>query len=322
MTAARAARSRPPIALPLAFAVAAGAGLSLQALISGKLRVELRSAELAGATAVVVSWTGLMIIAVASGAVRRAWRAYPSGFRPPPWWILVSVNGALYVIVGAAAAAKIGVAVLTVALVCGQALGGLASDHAGLSTAGRRHVTRARAAGVVLAVVAVVIGAVDAPGHFEAGLLALAVLTGALLTVQQAALSHMTRLTGEPFVAAWVNTSVALVTIIVVVLVTSGGAIPDGASSPAIVHLLAPGLIGVAFLIMVAVVVRVLGLLRLTLAVVAGQAVGALGLDLIAPAPDRPVTAATVISVVLTFAAVAISSAGMPSRRDAAPIEP
>jgi transporter family-2 protein len=51
--------------------------------------------------------------------------------------------------------------------------------------------------------------------------------------------------------------------------------------------------------------------LRLGLATVAGQTTGALVIDLIAPAPGEAVTAATVVGVVLTLAAVAISGRGL-----------
>jgi transporter family-2 protein len=52
--------------------------------------------------------------------------------------------------------------------------------------------------------------------------------------------------------------------------------------------------------------------LRLGLAMVAGQMAGALIVDLIAPARGAPVTTATVIGVVLTMVAVVISGRGRP----------
>jgi hypothetical protein len=48
------------------------------------------------------------------------------------------------------------------------------------------------------------------------------------------------------------------------------------------------------------------------LAIVAGQAVGALAIDLVAAPPGEAVTTLTIVSVILTFAAVAVS--GLPSR--------
>jgi transporter family-2 protein len=58
---------------------------------------------------------------------------------------------------------------------------------------------------------------------------------------------------------------------------------------------------------MAAVTVRILGVLRLGLATVAGQLVGAIVLDLVAPAQGHGVAPATVVGALLTFVAVGIS---------------
>jgi uncharacterized membrane protein YdcZ (DUF606 family) len=57
---------------------------------------------------------------------------------------------------------------------------------------------------------------------------------------------------------------------------------------------------------MASVVSRV-GLLRLMLALVAGQAAGGLALDLVAPPVAHPVTAFTIVGVVLLIGAASIS---------------
>jgi len=57
-------------------------------------------------------------------------------------------------------------------------------------------------------------------------------------------------------------------------------------------------------------IVSRLGVLRLILAMTAGQAIGGLGLDIVAPARGEMVTAGTVIGVVLACAAVLVSGRG------------
>jgi uncharacterized membrane protein YdcZ (DUF606 family) len=52
-------------------------------------------------------------------------------------------------------------------------------------------------------------------------------------------------------------------------------------------------------------VVQVIGVLRFVLAFIAGQSIGALAVDLLAPANDKTVTPVVVLSVALTLAAVA-----------------
>jgi transporter family-2 protein len=66
------------------------------------------------------------------------------------------------------------------------------------------------------------------------------------------------------------------------------------------------------FVAVAAVVVRRLGVLRLGLAVIAGQLLGGLLLDLSAPVSDAGVDALTVAGVALTFVAVFLS--GRPAR--------
>ena len=63
-----------------------------------------------------------------------------------------------------------------------------------------------------------------------------------------------------------------------------------------------------------ATAVETLGVLRLGLAMVARQMAEALAVDLVVPAPGEAVTAATVIAVVLTMVAVAVSGRGQPAR--------
>jgi len=70
------------------------------------------------------------------------------------------------------------------------------------------------------------------------------------------------------------------------------------------------GLLGGFVVVVSATAVQTLGVLRLGLATVAGQTTGALLIDLIAPAPGEAVTVGTVIGVILTIAAVAISGRG------------
>jgi transporter family-2 protein len=67
------------------------------------------------------------------------------------------------------------------------------------------------------------------------------------------------------------------------------------------------GLCGAFVVVVGAAAVQTLGVLRLGLAVVAGQTLGALAVDLIAPAEGEKVTVATVVGVLLTLAAVWVS---------------
>jgi transporter family-2 protein len=82
------------------------------------------------------------------------------------------------------------------------------------------------------------------------------------------------------------------------------------------------GLLGATVAVLLARVVAVLGALRVVLAVVAGQSLGGLVIDLVAPVPGEAVRLGTVVGVALTIAAVAVSGRGAPASRGPAAPQP
>jgi transporter family-2 protein len=296
--------ARPRTALPTAAAVATGSGIAVQSYINGRLGQSLGSGELA---ATFNNVSGLAILAaatLATGAGSRAVRHW-AGVRP--WHLLAGLGGALMVTTGAIAAPKMGVALLSLALVCGQSSGSLVADRAGLSPAGRHNVTAPRVVGVLIAVCAVAISALGAHSNPQTGLLALAIVAGVAMALQQAANGHVARTTGEPIFASTVNFFVGSIALIVAAAIATGLTPEHGwAAAPAPEYL--GGLIGVVAATSMAIVVSRLGVLRLMLAVIAGQACGGLIVDLIAPVHGETVTAATFAGVALTFVAVLVSA--------------
>jgi bacterial/archaeal transporter family-2 protein len=293
------------IALALGFG--AGAGLAIQAFVNGRLARSLGSAPLAAVVNQGVGLAGLLTLAVATGALVRARRRLRvTGW--PRWWHFVAfMNGALFVTVTSAAAPKVGIALLTVALVAGQTGGSLVVDRFGLSPAGRRLVTAPRLFGAALALVAIALGGVGRHGDPHAGLLALALVAGAGMAVVQAALGHVARLAGEPLVAAGLSFAIGGVVILVIAFVVTAGVPPNGWSA-APPELWIGGLIGASTGVVMAFAVQRLGVLRLTLAIVAGQSAAGIVIDLIAPAHHESVTMLMVVSVLLTFVSVVVSS--------------
>jgi transporter family-2 protein len=297
----------PRRALLLAFT--AGAAISVQAYINGRLGRAFDSAYVAASINNLVALLVALAVVVATGALPRGLARMRALGRPPLWQFTGGLAGAALVLVSAAAAPEVGVALLTVAIVCGSTGGSLPVDAAGLGPAGRRPVTAPRVAGVLLAVAATVLSAVGARGHVDVLLLTLALLAGMSLAVQSAANGRLAQRSGEPFLASLINTTIgfsalALVTIAVVALAGVAG------SAPGNPLLYLGGVCGAFVVVSGAAAVQTLGVLRLGLATVAGQMAGALAVDLIAPAPGESVTATTVIGVVLTMVAVLISGRG------------
>jgi transporter family-2 protein len=299
----------PPRAL--AMAILAGGAISLQSYVNGRLGGDVGSPTVAAAINNMVATVATVAIVLATGALPRGIARLRALGRPPLWYFLGGLGGAALVLVSAAAAPEVGVALLTVALVCGSTAGSLPVDSAGLGPAGKRPITTYRVAGVLLAIGATVIGAVGSRGDLQVLLLSLALIAGIGMALQAAANGQLAKASGEPFVALLVNVLLGFVALgavaLVAVATTSLDALP---TNPA---LYVGGLLGGFVVVVFATVVQTVGVLRLGLATVAGQTAGALVIDLIAPAPGEAVTAATVVGVVLTMAAVAISGRGQRS---------
>jgi transporter family-2 protein len=308
-------RLEPGAGLALVLSFLVGVGVSMQAFSNGRLAGELGSLELAGLMNMVTGGTALVILAVVTGAARRAIRRVRAGRRLSWWMFLGGFSGALMVTVTTKAAPEVGVALMTVAVVCGQSGGSLVVDWIGISPAGRQGVSAPRLAGVLLAVAAVAVGAVAARTEPQPLLLAVLVAAGAAFALQQAINARLGRTVEEPLAAAVVNFSVGFAVLFVVSAIVVGGGPPNGWGAPPLDWI--GGLLGAAFVIVSALVVPVIGVLRLTLAAVAGQSAGALVIDLIAPAPGEAVSVGTVVGVLLALAAVAVSSVRPASAREA-----
>lgn len=286
-------------------ALLAGFGVSVQVFLNGRLAAQLGSAEITAALNSGIGLGALLGVGWATGALRRARIALRSSSGLRPWHLIVGLNGAVFLTASTVVAPQTGLALFTVALVCGQTVGGLLVDHLGFGPAGRKSVTVVRFAGVALAVLSVSIGALGVDGELRLPLLGVVVVVGVLVAVQQAGIGHVARATGEPVAAGAVNFSVGLLGTLGLALAVTGGVPPDGWSSTPVFWL--GGFIGVFVAVATGKVVREIGVLRFALAFIAGQALGALAVDLVAPADGHPVTVVVALSVAVALLAVVVS---------------
>jgi uncharacterized membrane protein YdcZ (DUF606 family) len=133
------------------------------------------------------------------------------------------------------------------------------------------------------------------------------------MAVVQASLGHVSLLSGERLVAGSLSFGVGGVLILVMVLAVSGPTPPNGwTAAPA--PQWAGGLIGAGTTAIMAFAVQRLGVLRLSLAMVAAQSATSIVIDVIAPAHLERITFLMLISVVLTFVGVGISSGAWAGR--------
>lgn len=294
-------------ALPLTAAVASGAMVALQQQVNGELNTVLGDALL---TALVSFGTGLVAV-VAVVLARPTARAAVARIRDVPWpQRLGGLGGASLVAVGAAGAPEIGVALLTVGLVAGQTSGGLLVDRLGIGPGGAHRLTVPRLAGAALCLVAVAISVQgDVARDAAPLLLVLVVAAGFAISLQQALNGRVRQVTGNAGVATLVNFVVGSLALLIGVLVHAAAQGLEVGSWPGPEQwwLYTGGPMGASFVAVAAVVVRRLGVLRLGLAVTAGQLAGGLLLDLLVPVHDTGVGLLTVVGVGLTLLAVGVS---------------
>jgi len=284
----------------VAAAIASGALVAYQQQVNGDLAQSLDDPLLA---AVVSFLTGLVVVAVVVVA-RAPARAALRRVREVPWsWRVGGLGGATLVAVGATAAPRIGVALLTVGLVAGSTVGGLVVDRVGLGPGGHHPLSTARLVGAGLCLASIALAAGEGLELASPGLLFLVFLAGCLISVQQA-LNGRVRMATDAAVATLVNFVVGTTALLLALGVTAllGDVPAQTWPGPDRWWLYLGGPMGATFVAVAAVVVRRLGVLRLGLAVTAGQVVGGLLLDL-----DRGVAGLTVLAALLTLVAVGIS---------------
>lgn len=297
-----------PQRLLLAAVLAAGGLIGLQGRINGSLATHLHSA-LDAATVSFCAGTLLLLAVVAVGhrkGVRRL-----AAERTRWWWWLGGLAGAAVVASTAEGVPEVGVALVTVCIVAGTTVGGLLVDQAGLGPGGRQPVTLVRVAGAALAVVAVLLGAVgDRQAVVRPALFAALFLAGAASAAQQAANGQLRRVAADTAVASLVSFAGGTVALVAASVVAGGLA---GRSWPTEWWMYVGGVLGAVYIAVAAASVHVLGVLRLSLATVAGQLVAAVVLDVAWPAPGISLRPVTVVGAVLTLVAVAVT--GLARRR-------
>jgi transporter family-2 protein len=299
-------------------ALLAGLLVVTQSRINGQLSSEIGDGLFAAVVSFAVGLLVLIVLVALRGQDRRAFHALPMHLRVGDlsWWMLIGgLGGATLVAAQGIGVPVIGVALFSVALVAGQTTNALVVDHFGLGPKGVAVVTPARMTGAACAVVAVVVAVSgrSGTGDFALGLVVFASIAGALVAAQQAVNGRVAAATGRPAVAGLVNFLAGFAGLVLVWLVTQHHAVAlPGFFEKPVLYLGGP--LGVAFIVMAAVVVRTLGVLLFGMLAVAGQLVGALVFDLAIPTPGTALSWQLVAGTVLTFVGVAIA-AGAPRSR-------
>jgi transporter family-2 protein len=292
-------------------ALAGGLMAATQARINAQFGV---TAGNPSAAAALSATTGLLLltpVVLLAAPVRRALAALPARVRSgvmPRWVLLPGALGALLLFSQAYAVPALGVALFSVLIVASLTTAGLVVDRVGLGPAGPQAVTTNRVGGAALAIVAAAVAA--GPGLSAGSLAILAALVtvaaGTGGSVQSAMLGRLGAGLGHPLAAVWVNFLGAALTLTALVSV----AIARGAPLhvPALGWQWLGGPLGVLIVVTIVLAVPRAGVLLVGMAITAGQLLGSLLLDWVAPVEGRAITAWSVAGALLLLGAVILAS--------------
>jgi bacterial/archaeal transporter family-2 protein len=288
----------------LALGILVGVFVSIQSFLNGQLGEALGSVLLAGFICGIVALVALLIVGSLRGATAEIASAWRQGRRPQPWHVAGIAMAAVPLLVVAKVTPVMGVAWVTIALIGGQLLGSVILDASGLTPGKKRPLTKTRTVGLLVACVAVTVLAVQGiRSSVSLPLLLLTIAAGIAVALTQTASGHIADVWNSVGAAILTFATISLVTGVAWATLSGIGITRLGQATAW--ELLGGGLLGASLVVMIATVIPKLGSLVTTLTQVAGQSIGAVAIDLIAPAGNPP-TIATYISLLLVCAAVAI----------------
>jgi transporter family-2 protein len=278
--------------------------------LSGHVGTGIEAALISFGTGFALLTVGLLV----SRQMRDGLRRIPAAVREGrlAWWALpAGLLGGLFVACQSFAVPLIGVAMFTVGVVAGQSANALLVDRLGLSPVGHTPLTPRRLLAALIAIAAVVIAVSHQLGAdgFSVVALLLALIAGAGVAIQQALGGRVNNGTGVPLSTAWINFAFGTSGLIVGILVGAqfvGAEITAVEPGPWWMYL--GGILGVVFITTASWAVPRYGVLVFALTSIAGQLLGALLLDLLAPVGGELVDWNLVVGVLLTFVAVAVGS--------------
>ncbi|HQR80500.1 MAG TPA: DMT family transporter [Actinomycetota bacterium] len=271
--------------------ITAALGVGVLIAVQSRLNADLAGSVGSGLVAACVSFgTGLVLAAgliLSRSRLRAAFRSIPevvAAGRLSWWQLLGGIAGAWLVTTQGLVVGVLGVTVFTVGVVAGQVGGSLLVDRAGLSPAGHMPLSGPRVVAAGVAMAAVVASGWQSGGTTSVSwLVLLALSAGFGASVQQAINGRVAAATGEPLSATLVNFVVGLTALLLVTGVSLAAGLIAFGRWPEQWWLYLGGPIGVGFIALAAWAVRGVGVLVFGLLSIAGQLLGAVLLDLLAP---------------------------------------
>ncbi|MEB4615463.1 DMT family transporter [Leucobacter sp. M11] len=275
-----------PVWVALLGSATAGVLVAGQSRINGGLGKGLENGFLAAGISFVGGLLVMLIVISISRTGRRGIREVTGLVRAGqfPWWgLLGGLGGAMLVFSQSVTVGVLGVAMYTVGIVGGQILAGIIIDRIGIGPSGTVRATPARVIGAVLALVAVLVSVWSGLSGTTNQLWLLMPLIAGAAVAWQSAVNGLVRAAAQSTATAtFFNFLVGATVLSIAALVSvavSGW--PEVWPTNPILYLGGP--MGCIFIAAATLFVRSAGVLLLSMSNVAGQLIGAIIMDAVAP---------------------------------------
>ena len=293
------------------FAVLIGVIVAVQSRINGQLSVDLNN----GLAAALVSFlTGLTLVTILVFGFKREREALFRIFTAIRnkqlliWEVMGGVLGGFFVAAQSAVVPQIGVALFTISVVAGQTVSSLLVDKAGITPSGKQKITKPRilGAGATLIAVAIAVFPDLTNSEFRFLPLTFALIVGVFASIQQGMNGRVNVIAQRPLATAWLNfASGAVVVLIALSINLAFGATVN--SFPKNFWVYTGGSAGLIFVAVSAYIVKHLGVLNFVILNIAGQLVGAVIIDWVAPAKAGSLNGYLIFGTAMTILSIAIS---------------
>lgn len=283
----------------VAAAVIGGAFMVLQAKLNGLLGIEINNGVLA---AEVSFGTGLILISSIMLARKSTWREIANLKKAvkdrdlPVWALFAGSIGGFFVITQGLTAGVLGISIFTLSVVTGQAIAAVIIDTFGLIGISARKFDLSRGLGAFIATLGL-FSANFQPGSEISSLVLMPLVAGLGIGFQQAMNGNIGRASGSPLLATLINFGVGVVFIGFVLLFRLDGITQIVWPENPILYL--GGTIGVIFIFMQVIVVRIIGVLAMGISLLFGQLAASFFLDLFLPSTHDPLAISSLAGLTL-----------------------
>jgi bacterial/archaeal transporter family-2 protein len=293
------------------FAVLIGVVVAIQSRINGQLSVDLDN----GLAAALVSFlTGLALVSVLvfgfKGEREALFRIFEAikNKQLVTWELMGGVLGGFFVAAQSIVVPQIGVALFTISVVAGQTISSLLVDKAGLTPSGKERITKPRILGAIATLIAVAIAVFPDLTNSEFRFLPLtfALIVGVFASFQQGMNGRMNVVGKRPLATAWLNFASGTVVVVIALSVdlALGATIKP---LPSNFWVYTGGAAGLIFVAVSAYIIKHLGVLNFSILSIAGQLVGAILIDWLAPAKAGSLNGYLIFGTIMTIISIAVS---------------